>query len=43
MYGSVSNYRRIAGQALNSQIQSGFLLSSDAEILRRETIETVVF
>uniref|UniRef100_A0A8H7N2X9 Alpha/beta hydrolase domain-containing protein n=1 Tax=Bionectria ochroleuca TaxID=29856 RepID=A0A8H7N2X9_BIOOC len=43
VYGSVSNYRRVAGETLRRQIQDGFLLLADAETLRRETVETVTF
>lgn len=43
IYGSVAGYRAVAGQALQRQIQSGFLLPADAEILRRETVESAVF
>ncbi|CAH0051771.1 unnamed protein product [Clonostachys solani] len=43
IYGSVSNYRRVAGEALRRQIQDGFLLLADAETLRRETVEGVNF
>ncbi|KAH8693644.1 hypothetical protein BGW36DRAFT_301521 [Talaromyces proteolyticus] len=43
MYGTVFNYRKEAGQALRKQMQAGFLLAADAEVLRRETVESVVF
>ncbi|ATY64529.1 signal peptide-containing [Cordyceps militaris] len=43
LYGTVANYRHIAGRALQEQIQRGFLLPMDAEVLRRETIEAVEF
>ncbi|KAI5467805.1 hypothetical protein BGZ63DRAFT_431361 [Mariannaea sp. PMI_226] len=43
LYGSVSNYRQLAGKSLVRQVESGFLLPADAETLRRETIETVDF
>jgi hypothetical protein len=43
LYGTVANYRRVAGLAINKQIQAGFLLPEDAEVLRRETIESVIF
>ncbi|KAF7561733.1 hypothetical protein G7046_g2405 [Stylonectria norvegica] len=43
VYGSLANYRRIAGQAIERQIRAGFLLPADAEVLRRETIEEVHF
>jgi hypothetical protein len=43
LYGTVGNYRRLAGWAIQSQVKAGFLLASDAETLRRETIEQVTF
>lgn len=43
LYGTVANYRRLAGLAIRKQIRAGFLLSEDAEVLRRETIEKVIF
>jgi hypothetical protein len=43
LYGSVLNYRKLAGVAICDQIKAGFLLPEDAEILRRETVETVDF
>lgn len=43
LYGTVANYRRLAGLAISKQIRAGFLLPEDAEVLRRETIESVVF
>ncbi|KAL0939842.1 signal peptide-containing protein [Colletotrichum truncatum] len=43
LYGSVVNFRRMAGQAISDQLRSGFLLQADAETLRRETIENVHF
>ncbi|GFP60273.1 hypothetical protein TASIC1_0017003500 [Trichoderma asperellum] len=43
LYGTVANYRRLAGLAISKQIRAGFLLREDAELLRRETIESVVF
>lgn len=43
LYGTVANYRRLAGLAIRKQIQAGFLLPDDAEVLRRETIEKVIF
>lgn len=42
LYGSVGEYRRRAGEAIQRQIDSGFLLSEDAEILRRETVEQII-
>ncbi|KAJ5120274.1 uncharacterized protein N7515_009662 [Penicillium bovifimosum] len=42
-YKTVGNYRRQAGEAIERQIQNGFLLPEDAEILRRDTIEHVSF
>ncbi|KAJ5782644.1 hypothetical protein N7457_004418 [Penicillium paradoxum] len=41
LYKSVENYRRQAGEAVERQIQAGFLLPEDAEVLRRDTIEQV--
>ncbi|PLB55127.1 hypothetical protein P170DRAFT_470550 [Aspergillus steynii IBT 23096] len=43
LYGSSASHRLQAGIALAKQIRSGFLLSADAEILRRETVEKVHF
>ncbi|UKZ48316.1 hypothetical protein TrVGV298_002539 [Trichoderma virens] len=43
LYGTVANYRRLAGLAIGEQIQAGFLLPEDAEVLRRETVEGVTF
>lgn len=43
LYGTMANYRRLAGLAIKKQIQAGFLLPEDAEVLRRETVENVVF
>mgnify|MGYP005988466555 CR=1 FL=1 len=43
MYKSVHGYRRAAGQAIQRQMQAGFLLQADAEVLRRETIENALF
>ena len=43
LYGTVANYRRLAGRAIDTQIRAGFLLLEDAEILRRETVENVSF
>ncbi|KAK7216202.1 hypothetical protein V2G26_004205 [Clonostachys chloroleuca] len=43
VYGSVSDYCRVAGEALRRQLQDGFLLLADAEALRRETVERVNF
>ncbi|KAJ5356644.1 hypothetical protein N7517_011253 [Penicillium concentricum] len=43
VYKTVENYRRQAGEAVERQIDAGFLLSEDAEVLRRDTIEQVVF
>lgn len=43
LYGTVANYRRLAGLAIKKQIQAGFLLPEDAEVLRRETVENVIF
>ncbi|KAM3469895.1 hypothetical protein MY5147_006736 [Beauveria neobassiana] len=43
IYKRVENYRLIAGRAIQKQIQQGFLLPVDAEVLRRETIEAVHF
>lgn len=43
LYGTVSNYRCLAGLAIRKQIRAGFLLPEDAEVLRRETIETAAF
>ncbi|KAJ5925928.1 signal peptide-containing protein [Penicillium verhagenii] len=42
IYGSVGEYRHRAGEAIQRQIESGFLLPEDAEILRRETVEQVI-
>jgi hypothetical protein len=39
----VENYRRQAGEAIHRQIEAGFLLPEDAEVLRRDTIEQVSF
>ena len=41
MYGNILNYRKLAGAAILEQIKSGFLLPEDAEVLRRETVESV--
>jgi hypothetical protein len=43
IYKTVDNYRRQAGEAIERQIQAGFLLPEDAEVLRRDTIEQVSF
>ncbi|KAJ2975123.1 hypothetical protein NQ176_g5694 [Zarea fungicola] len=43
LYGTVANYQYTAGQALQRQIDQGFLLPIDAEVLRREIIEAVCF
>ena len=43
MYRTVFNYRKETGQAIMDQMQAGFLLPDDAETLRRETVESVVF
>ncbi|KAJ5652687.1 hypothetical protein N7507_010113 [Penicillium longicatenatum] len=43
IYGSVAEYRRRAGGAIQRQMESRFLLPEDAETLRRETVEGVVF
>ncbi|KAJ5278837.1 hypothetical protein N7478_004209 [Penicillium angulare] len=43
IYGSDLSYRLQAGTAVASQVQSGFLLPVDAEVLRRETVEMVSF
>ncbi|CAG8176014.1 unnamed protein product [Penicillium salamii] len=43
LYGSVAGYRMLAGAAITNQVQSGFLLPGDAEVLRRETVEGVHF
>jgi hypothetical protein len=43
IYKTVENYRRQAGEAVNRQIDAGFLLREDAEVLRRDTIEQVSF
>ncbi|KAJ5561071.1 hypothetical protein N7535_009268 [Penicillium sp. DV-2018c] len=43
IYKTVDNYRRLAGEAIERQIEAGFLLPEDAEILRRDTIEHVLF
>ncbi|KAF4437148.1 signal peptide-containing protein [Fusarium austroafricanum] len=43
IYGSVEMYRHTAGKALSQQMQNRFLLLADAETLRRETIEQVLF
>lgn len=43
LYGTVANYRVLAGSAISKQVRAGFLLPEDAEVLRRETIERVVF
>ncbi|RFU75809.1 signal peptide-containing [Trichoderma arundinaceum] len=43
LYGTVSNYRRLAGLAIDKQTRAGFLLVEDAEILRRETVERIIF
>ncbi|KUL87994.1 hypothetical protein ZTR_03898 [Talaromyces verruculosus] len=43
LYGSPAEYRGQAGAALSRQLQSGFLLPADAEVLRRETVEKVNF
>lgn len=43
LYGTVANYRRLAGLAISRQIEAGFLLPEDAEVLRRETVESTVF
>jgi hypothetical protein len=39
----VENYRRQAGEAIDRQIEAGFLLPEDAEVLRRDTVEQVSF
>ncbi|KAJ5548486.1 hypothetical protein N7513_005720 [Penicillium frequentans] len=39
VYGSVAEYRRRAGEAIQRQIENRFLLTEDAEILRRESVE----
>ncbi|KAJ5250190.1 hypothetical protein N7489_000600 [Penicillium chrysogenum] len=43
LYKTVENYRRQAGEAIDRQIEAGFLLPEDAEVLRRDTIEQVSF
>jgi hypothetical protein len=43
LYGSVVEYRRLAGEAVLRQVAEGFLLPCDAEVLRRETVEGVSF
>ncbi|KAJ5952612.1 uncharacterized protein N7479_011025 [Penicillium vulpinum] len=43
VYKTVANYRRQAGEAVDRQIEAGFLLPEDAEVLRRDTIEQVSF
>ncbi|KAG0161231.1 hypothetical protein PDIDSM_8765 [Penicillium digitatum] len=43
IYKTVANYRRQAGEAIQRQIEAGFLLPEDAEVLRRDTIEQVSF
>lgn len=43
LYGTVANYRHLAGLAISKQIRAGFLLPEDAEVLRRETVESVSF
>lgn len=43
LYITVGNYRQHAGEALRDQIDAGFLLPCDAEVLRRETVEQVDF
>ena len=43
LYGTVEIYRREAGRALRVQMDQRFLLPADAEILRRESVETVAF
>ncbi|CAI7592641.1 unnamed protein product [Penicillium glandicola] len=43
VYKTVANYRRQAGEAIERQIDAGFLLPEDAEVLRRDTIEQVSF
>ncbi|KAM5341797.1 hypothetical protein ACJ41O_014828 [Fusarium nematophilum] len=43
LYGSVTTYQQMAGQAIQRQIKDGFLLPCDAETLRRDSIEKVVF
>ena len=43
MYGTVSNFRKVAGKAVREQMEAGFLLPVDAETLYRETIERVDF
>ena len=42
-YGDVKTYRSLAGKAILRQVDDGFLLHCDAELLRRETVESVVF
>ncbi|KAJ5358815.1 uncharacterized protein N7496_011228 [Penicillium cataractarum] len=43
LYGSPAEYRLQAGAALAKQIESGFLLAADSDVLRRETVEKVNF
>ncbi|KAL7933064.1 hypothetical protein V8C35DRAFT_327844 [Trichoderma chlorosporum] len=43
LYGTVANYRRLAGLAISKQLRTGFLLPEDAEVLRRKTVESVIF
>ncbi|CAI7674640.1 unnamed protein product [Penicillium discolor] len=43
IYKTVANYRRQAGEAINRQLEAGFLLPEDAEVLRRDTVEQVSF
>jgi hypothetical protein len=43
LYIVVENYRTKAGQAINKQIKTGFLLPCDAEVLRRESVESLEF
>ncbi|KAL6815250.1 hypothetical protein GGI42DRAFT_311161 [Trichoderma sp. SZMC 28013] len=43
LYGTVANYRHLAGLAISKQIRAGFLLPDDAEVLRRETVERIRF
>jgi hypothetical protein len=42
LYGTTANYRRVAGKALQAQLDQGLLLREDAEVLRRETIEPII-
>lgn len=41
IYKSIQNYQRLAGKAIQRQLEAGFLLIEDAEVLRRDTVEQI--